>query len=85
MRDHQLEQPAQDGGALGGGFGAPSWQGGLRGGDGAVGFGSAHVRHMAQRLAIARIPHRDLPAAIGIHPLARDEALLPDKIRIAHG
>jgi hypothetical protein len=50
--------------------------------DGACGLGRATIGHMGDLLAIGRVAHRVLGAAVGIHPGAVDKGLLAQQVAV---
>ncbi|MNO80189.1 hypothetical protein D3C76_713860 [compost metagenome] len=76
----QFVPAAQDLRAFLGGPGAPAFQRGVGGLDGAHGFRAAHQRHAAEQFAAGRVGHRDAAAVIGIAPLAGDIGLLAEEV-----
>ena len=68
MLHHQVEPPAQHGGALLRRAGFPVVHGQLRGVNGAPRFSCAYLRHAYQQFAIGGVVHGERGAVIRIHP-----------------
>ena len=79
---HQVVELAQDRRALLGQHGAPGGLRAVRGLDRAAGFGGAHGRNLADRLAGGGVLHHDGLAAVGLHPFAVDVVGLTEQRRV---